>query len=219
MNLAELAQRLLADHHHDPQACQTIVTSLGEIERGLGLLAKLGHVFHLENGPAYDLPQWPRVLFHVESAPNGRVVNSWWEADELGPGWWPTYSEAAHREGVRYQFAGRGGIGGRSLPMLVDGGPAGPRPDAIREPNDNSAVIDQWKRSIEGVRDRAWGNTNIISGNDEEPGGNGNGSVSTESGESESVSGVDGLGSGRSGGNGSEAGVRDPATRVSGGIS
>jgi hypothetical protein len=124
-----------------------ISAAIAEVEHGLGLLARLGHVYHLEPGPPYSLPEWPRLLFHVDAAPNGRVVNSFWEARELGPGWWPTLAEAQNKEGVRAQFAGRGGVGDRSLPMLVDGGPAGPRAgwDQPSPPKDNGKLIEEWR--------------------------------------------------------------------------
>lgn len=151
MYLNELMPRLQALHHHNPQAVMTVSAAVAEVEHGLGLLARLGHVYHLEPGPSYSLPEWPRLLFHVQAAPNGRVVHSWWEARELGVGWWPTLQEAQHKEGVRAQFAGRGGIGDRSLPMLVDGGPAGPRPDWGPAIKDNKAIIQEWKDARSNV--------------------------------------------------------------------
>jgi hypothetical protein len=127
-----------------------ISAAIAEVEHGLGLLARLGHVYHLDPGPSYSLPEWPRILFHVDAAPNGRVVNSFWEARELGPGWWPTLAEAQNKEGVRAQFAGRGGVGDRSLPMLVDGGPAGPRAggDQPIQPKQNHDLIAEWRAKL-----------------------------------------------------------------------
>lgn len=210
MNLTDLTQRLHADHFSSPQACLTISTAVAEVEHGLALLARLGHVFHLEAGPPYHLPEWPRILFHVESAPNGRVVNSWWEANDLGPGWWPTLSEAQQREGIRAQFAGRGGIGDRSLPMLVDGGPAGPRPDWGPKPKDNGDLIEEWKRSIEGVRsagEGSWGNVTIHDDRAAAASGAGNDGVAAAPDSSQSLSGQLGLGDLGPGGNGAEAGL------------
>ena len=206
MKLNELSTRLQAEHHHDQQACLTISAAVAEVEHGLGFLARLGHVYHLEPGPAYDLPEWPRLLFHVTSAPNGRVVRSWWEARDLGPGWWPTYAEAQYKEGVRAQFAGRGGIGDRSLPMLVDGGPVGPRPNYPSEPKANQDIIEQWKREVAGVRDRgegSWGEVTIHDGGSEEPHrADDRGSTAPEAGPG--VSAEHGLGNTRDGLDGGE---------------
>lgn len=222
MKLSELSTRLQASHHHDLQACATILAAVGAVENGLALLARLGHVYHLEPGPPYELPEWPRVLFHVENAPNGRVVNSWWEANDLGPGWWPTLAEAAHREGVRAQFAGRGGIGDRSLPMLVDGGPAGPRPDPGTSPKTNGGIIDEWKRSIERVRSEGqglWGEVTVHDGRTAEPSRTGGNGVAAAPDAGPSLSRQPGLGDQGPGDNGSEAGVHVTRSTPAGGIS
>jgi hypothetical protein len=221
MYLQELLPRLQALHHHDPQACMTISVAISEIEHGLGLLARLNHVLHLETGPAYHLPKWPRLLFHVTSAPNGRTVNSWWEADELGPGWWPTLWEAQQREGIRAQFRGRGGIGDRALPMLADNGPAGPRPVGEIPPKDNAEVINQWKKSIEHVRSNGegvWGNITIHDDRAETERRAGSSDESTEAGPGEGVSGFTLLGNNRAGSSRPEAGVRNSISAGAQGI-
>lgn len=221
MKLNELSTRLQAEHHHDQQACLTISAAVAEVEHGLGFLARLGHVYHLEPGPAYDLPEWPRLLFHITSAPNGRVVRSWWEARDLGPGWWPTFSEAQYKEGVRAQFAGRGGIGDRSLPMLVDGGPAGPRPNYPSEPKANQDIIEQWKKDISGVRDRgegSWGEVTIHDGGSEElhqP----DDRRATEVEASPGISAEPGMGAWRDGGDGGEDCLSDIGPAEASGIS
>jgi hypothetical protein len=149
MNLNDLLSRLQANHHHDSQSYVKVTAAIREVEHGLHMLAIMGHVYHLEPGPPYDLPEWPRILFHVFAAPNGRVIQNRWEAEELGPGWWPTLQEAQHKEGIRAQFRGRGGVGDRSLPMLMDGPPA-PRGDYSLPtiPSDNSAIIEEFKRNV-----------------------------------------------------------------------
>jgi hypothetical protein len=152
MFLNELLPRLQADHHHDLQAVTNVQNAIAEVERGLNTLARYGHVLHLEYGPAYHMPEWPMVLFHVTSAPNGRVVRSSWEALELGPGWWPTLQDAQYKEGIRMQFRGRGGVGDRSLPMLQDGDMRVKfDPDAPSPPKDNRSIIDEWKRTVRGT--------------------------------------------------------------------
>lgn len=119
--------------------------AVAQVEAGLTALGRLGHRYYLEPGPPPDADQWPRVMFHVEAAPNGRVVASDFARHELGEGWFYTLAEAQHAEGMRAQFAGRGGVGDRSVPMLVDGS-RGPQPDPGPAPKDNSAVIAAWKQ-------------------------------------------------------------------------
>lgn len=143
--LAKLERQHQADHHHDLQSQERVRLAFGALDDALTTLAHLGHQYHLETGVAPEVSEWPRVMFHVEAAPNGRVVKSEYEAQELGPGWWDTLQAAQHAEGVRAQFAGRGGIGDRSVPMLV-GGEVGVQPERPLEPKDNSARIAAWKK-------------------------------------------------------------------------
>lgn len=115
----------MAEHFHKPQTLMRMDHAFKAIEQGLGELASMGHPFHLEAGtaPVEEFP-WPRVYFHVDSAPNGRMVASPWELAELGAGWFPTLQEAQHDDGMKTQFAGRGGVGRRDLPTVVAGAPA-----------------------------------------------------------------------------------------------
>lgn len=222
VKLNELTLRLQAEHFSSPQACLTISAAIAEVEHGLAMLSRIGHVFHLEPGVPYSLPKWPQVLFHVESAPNGRVVNSWWEANDLGPGWWPTLAEAQQREGIRAQFAGRGGVGDRSLPMLVDGGPAGPRPARPIGPKNNRDLIDEWRRAIEPVRasgDGSWGNVTIHDGGLEGASGTGDQGLAATPAAGEELSGLDGVGDKRSRSNGSASGVHDAGGPGAAGVS
>ena len=170
MNLRDLLTRLQANHHHDTQSFVAVTSAVNEIEHGLVALAKLGHIFHLEYGPPYEIPEWPRILFHVHAAPNGRVVQSSWEALELGPGWWPTLQEAQYKEGIRAQFRGRGGVGDRSLPMLMDGGPAGPRYglDQPSAPKDNRDIIEEFKRNVRANTDNHPNGDGRVEGSDRE---------------------------------------------------
>jgi hypothetical protein len=119
--------------------------AMAAVDDGLGLLARLGHRYHLVLGPPPEVEEWPRVMFHVEAAPNGRLVASDFERHELGYGWFFTLGEAQHAEGYRAQFAGRGGVGDRSVPMLLDGS-RGPKPEEPLTPKDNSAIIEAWKK-------------------------------------------------------------------------
>lgn len=142
--LAKLERQHQADHHHDMQSQEKVRLAFSALDDAITTLSHLGHQYHLAPGTADAVPEWPRVMFHVEAAPNGRVVQSLYEAQELGDGWWDTLQAAQHAEGVRAQFAGRGGIGDRSVPMLV--GSVGPQPEKPIAPKDNSAVIAAWKK-------------------------------------------------------------------------
>lgn len=144
--LSRLHRQHQADHHHDMQAQEKVRLAFGALDDALTTLSALGHLYHLAVGPAVLPPEWPRVLFHVDAAPNGRVVGSLHEAEELGPGWFDTLQAAQHWDGVRTQFAGRGGVGDRSVPMLVSGY-RGPEPEREMARSDNSATIAEWKRS------------------------------------------------------------------------
>lgn len=119
MSLASLRSRILGELHHRPQAAMEATHGFRELESGLAALARLGYLFHLEPGPQPPGVEWPRLMFHVSSAPNGRLVASSWDLAELGPDWFPTLEEAQHAEGLRAQFAGRGGLGQRGLPVAL----------------------------------------------------------------------------------------------------
>jgi hypothetical protein len=118
---------------------------MAAVDDGLGTLARLGHRYHLVLGPPPEVEDWPKVMFHVEAAPNGRLVSSDFERHELGYGWYFTLGEAQHVEGYRAQMAGRGGVGDRSVPMIP--GQVGVQPEQPLTPKDNSAIIAEWKAS------------------------------------------------------------------------
>ena len=105
--------------HSQPQRLAIAERALASIAEGLRDLAGLGLLAHLAPGPAPVEPEWPRVLFHADAAPNGRLVRDQWEASELGPGWAESFNEAAHGAAVDYQYAARGGVQRRGLPALV----------------------------------------------------------------------------------------------------
>lgn len=153
MDLSALRARLQGEHHSSPQDCEAIRHAADGISNGLDALARLGHLYHLEPGPPVPGEIWPRLMFHAEAAPNGRLVASPYEAYELGTGWFFTLAEAQHAEGMRAQFAGRGGIGDRSVPMLLNGA-VGPQAEPA-EPhrNDNAATIAAWKAAHNGHND------------------------------------------------------------------
>lgn len=119
MDLTPLRIQLEARHHNDQQALRRIQWAIEHLSEGLGTLASLGHPMHLEPELRRLELGWPRILFHADSAPNGRIVYGQAEADELGPDWFASANEAAHADGVKTQFAGRGGIQTRSVPAII----------------------------------------------------------------------------------------------------
>lgn len=119
--LAQHLAHLLAIHHDRPQQLGRVNHAFRAIAEALAELGSMGHQFHLAEGPPGSGEIWPRLYFHVKAAPNGRLVHSKYELGDLGPGWFPTLDEAQHADGVATQFAGRGGVGRRDLPMVLEG--------------------------------------------------------------------------------------------------
>ena len=120
MSLASLRTRILGELHHRPQASVEFTLAFREIEAGLAVMARLGYLYHLEPGPQPAEDEWPRLMFHVDAAPNGRLVQSRYDLPDLGDDWYLTLEEAQHADGLKTQFAGRGGIGSRNLPVVVE---------------------------------------------------------------------------------------------------
>jgi hypothetical protein len=144
LQLERLKTKHQADHFARPWEVEQVRLALAAIDDGLNVLSRLGHPYHLVAGPSPVEDEWPKVMFHVEAAPNGRIVNSLYDAQELGPEWFYTLQEAQHAEGIRAQFAGRGGVGSRSVPMMP--GVVGVQPERPLTPKDNSAAIEAWKK-------------------------------------------------------------------------
>ena len=125
MSLDRIKTNLLAKHSGKPQNQAFIDLAFRQIAEGLSLLAKHGHVFFLAEGspePESIENSWPRTIFHLDIAPGGRVVNSPWHLQDLGgkkEGWFYTLEEAQLAAGIKTQFAGRGGVGSRNVPVLV----------------------------------------------------------------------------------------------------
>lgn len=144
LQLERLRSRHQADHFASLQEVEMVRQALAAIDDGLNQLSRLGHRYHLAEGPPPEVDPWPKIMFHVEAAPNGRIVVSDYERHELGVDWYYTLQEAQHAEGYRAQMAGRGGVGDRSVPMVP--GQVGLQPERPLAPKDNSAVIEAWKR-------------------------------------------------------------------------
>jgi hypothetical protein len=92
------------------QSVQQIRSALSLVAEGLRMLEVMGEQYHLSPGPQPPMAEWPRIMFHALSAPNGRMVQSEWELADLGEGWWPTLEEAQLHEGENAQWRGRGGV-------------------------------------------------------------------------------------------------------------
>lgn len=117
-----LQQQLEAEHFARPQNVARITRAIGHVREGLDELARLGHPFCLIPGiePTTDPDDlWPQTWFHMDTAPNGRIVRDRWQLETLGDGWCKTLAEAQHMAGKSAQFAGRGGIRSRNLPAVI----------------------------------------------------------------------------------------------------
>jgi hypothetical protein len=117
---------LLGQHHDKPQNLMRVQHAFRAMGEALAELASMGHQFHLAEGPPGQGEIWPRLYFHAKAAPNGRLVHSPFELGDLGPDWYPTLDQAQHADGMATQFAGRGGIGRRDLPMVIEDSSPGP---------------------------------------------------------------------------------------------
>lgn len=119
MDFPGLRRHLLAMHPLDPQRQARIERALAQAEESLGALASLGHLFHLAEGSGEAFPEFPRRVFHVDAAPNGRLVYGEAELAELGPGWYDTLEKAQFADGLDTQFMGRGGVNRKGLPAIL----------------------------------------------------------------------------------------------------
>lgn len=110
MDWQGLSRKIAAEKHDHPHALSRCEHALGMAREALQLLSAHGYVFHLAEGAGESLPDWPRKLFHVDLAPNGRLVFTQQEAEELGAGWFDTLARAQFWDGMETQFQGRGGV-------------------------------------------------------------------------------------------------------------
>jgi hypothetical protein len=83
---------------------------------------------------------WPRLLFHAEKAPNGRLCLNEFEKMELGDGWFETLDDAQHWDGTQAQFEGRGGVKRNRQALL----PLGYSKDNFPKLS-NAELIAAWK--------------------------------------------------------------------------
>lgn len=123
MNWKRLRDRLVNQYRDQPQITASIDLAIAETRSGLDGLARLGHRFHLVEGPPpADLPahsDFPRLVYHLLAAPSGYLVRCQQDLELLGEGWFDTLDEAKHADGMGEQFK-RGGIFPKSgLPALV----------------------------------------------------------------------------------------------------
>jgi len=116
MDWKGLRRQLESQHPGNPQVLARIDHALKAAEEALTGLALVGHRFWLTTTEQAPFPDWPRMLFHLNAAPNGRLVLSEFEAEELGPGWFDSLEKSQHWDGVETQFAGRGGVPRSGLP-------------------------------------------------------------------------------------------------------
>lgn len=145
-----LLQHLQAEHPNDAQLCGRLERAVRLLREGCEELERAGHQFHLEEGQGAPWPEWPRMMFHSDAAPNGRLVRSRWEAGELGPGWFFTLADAQHWDGTEAQWAGRGGVPRKSLPALLPGASALNSFDPVAE---RARIIAEFRAKREGGGD------------------------------------------------------------------
>lgn len=119
MDFAGFRRQILAAHSGKPQEAAALEYALRELENSMTTLARLGHVWHLEPGTGPALPEWPRMMFHATSAPNGRLVTSEFALADLGPGWFDSLEEAQYSEGVKASWRGKTGRNGKTLPTDI----------------------------------------------------------------------------------------------------
>lgn len=81
-------------HHTSPSKQAKVKTLLDNVAENLLELEKMGHVLHLAEGKGEDWAEWPRLMYHLTLAPNGRQVTSEDEAKALGAGWFYTAEDA-----------------------------------------------------------------------------------------------------------------------------
>jgi hypothetical protein len=110
MDWQGLSRKLFADHQHQPQTLGRLELAMKQAQEALQIMEGHGHVYHLAEGHGPKHPEWPRTLYHVDSAPNGVVAYTEQEAADLGPGWFDSFQKAQFWDGLETQFNGRGGV-------------------------------------------------------------------------------------------------------------
>ena len=146
-----ILNKLHALYPDKPQECLVIDKALREVETGLQVLSRLGHVYHLAVGPCPDeiANAWgPRVYWHAD----GRCKECWHPRDleELGEGWAETFEKAKLLQGMAQQFAGRGGVRSGNLPAVMSELWVQLASPADREA-DRKARIAAWKKEKENA--------------------------------------------------------------------
>ena len=116
-NWPALHAHLEAHHLGDMQRQMLAEHALREIYVALNRLVGLGHVYHLEEGPASS-PEWPKEVY--KRGQGARQVACQAELDELGEGWFDSLSAAEQHHGMTVQFAGRGGVWHGNLPAKIN---------------------------------------------------------------------------------------------------
>lgn len=124
MDWQGLRRHILAQHSGRPQELMALDHGLRDAESGLAVLARMGHLFHLEPGAGEPFGEFPRLVFHSTSAPNGRLVADEFELWDLGYGWFDSLEEAQLADGYAAQMRGRAGRQRPGLPAVLVPGPS-----------------------------------------------------------------------------------------------
>lgn len=110
MDWQGLSRKFASENHTRPQTLARLEVALAQAREALQIMAGHGYIYHLAEGSGTPFPPWPKKLYHVDLSPNGRMVYTEKEAEELGPGWFDTFARAQFWDGLETQFNGRGGI-------------------------------------------------------------------------------------------------------------
>lgn len=117
MDWKALSDSLAAQHPNEPQKLRLVELAVSQAREAIEHLTRMGHPFHLAPGPQpADLWSWPRVYWQADG--RSRPVYHPHDLVDLGPSWFPTLEEAQQARGRALQFAGRGGIRDRNLPVV-----------------------------------------------------------------------------------------------------
>ncbi len=136
MNFRSLRSEIEHSHRDNPSLALKLDSAMREIEQAMGVLSAAGHHFHLGLGHSPHV-EYPKYVYHYVKGQ--KLVRSEWELKDLGPGWFPSLRDAQYAEGLDVQFAGRGGVRRRQLPL-----PAEPEAHFV-ETSSNEERIAAWK--------------------------------------------------------------------------
>jgi hypothetical protein len=138
--------QILAKHSASPQNSHALDLAIRSAEEAMSVLAKHGHHFHLAPGDGPSFSDWPKKMFHMDAAPNGRLVQNEYELWDLGEGWCETLEEAQHSDGMATQFRGRAGVNRRALPVAKPESQKSKEEWLKEQKDEKRRIIEEWKK-------------------------------------------------------------------------